>query len=68
MRLLWYGKITTINAWHQIEGLRENVLHFKESWIGRNRNIKSKRVPTSTGNKENEEALQLPASKNISHH
>ena len=36
-----------INTWQQIEGLRENVLQFRERWIGRNRNIKSNRVPTS---------------------
>ena len=36
-----------INAWQQIEGLKENVLQFRERWTGRNRNIKSNRVPTS---------------------
>ncbi len=36
-----------INTWQQFEGLRENVLQFRERWIGRNRNIKSNRVPTS---------------------
>ena len=36
-----------INAWQRIEGLKENVLQFRERWIDRNRNIKSERVPTS---------------------
>ena len=34
-----------IYGWQQLEGLKENVLRLKSSWIGTSRRIVSKRIP-----------------------
>ena len=39
-----------ISAWQQIEGLKENILDFKEIWTGRHRTIRSTRTPINKNN------------------
>ena len=45
--IFWPNLPSHENITGHVKGLKENVLQFRERWTGRNRNIKSNRVPTS---------------------